>query len=125
MDLTGGKLKVSYADGTFDEVAMTSDMVTGFNPKKGGEQTLTVTYGSFAGTFTVTIRSMYGDLNNDQTVETQDLALLKKLLAGLISKDEVAPGADCNGDGEIDTNDLAILKKFLAGIEGAELGPKG
>ncbi len=66
----------------------------------------------------------YGDVNGDTIIDSTDLALLKKRLAGLVGKDEVHPGADCNGNGNIDTDDLAILKKYLAGIPETILGPK-
>ncbi len=57
-----------------------------------------------------------GDCNGDGSLDTADLVLLKKRLAGLISVDTDA-GYDCNLDGSVDTIDLTILKRSLAGLD--------
>ena len=58
-----------------------------------------------------------GDINGDGTVDVVDLALLKKIVAGLITLDtEIPITVDVNGDKKIDVVDLAVLKKLVAGL---------
>jgi hypothetical protein len=66
-----------------------------------------------------TNNAIYGDVNGDGKVKTNDLTRLKKYLAG-VSVDIDQVGADANGDGKVKTNDLTRLKKYLAGS--AQLG---
>ncbi|MBQ8752062.1 MAG: bacterial Ig-like domain-containing protein, partial [Clostridia bacterium] len=56
LDVTGGVLKVSYSDGSTENVDITAAMVTGFDADTAGEQTLTVTYGEKAVTYAVTVK---------------------------------------------------------------------
>ena len=55
LDVTGGKIKVTYTDKTTEDIDMTADMVSGFDSTRGGKQTLTVTYGEKTTTFEVEI----------------------------------------------------------------------
>ncbi len=55
LDLTGGKIKVVYSNGTEETVDLTADMVEGFSSEKAGVCTLTVTYEGKTATFDVTI----------------------------------------------------------------------
>ena len=55
LDLTGGSVTVSYSDGTFQTVAMTAEMVSGFNNTAAFTQTLTVAYEGFEAYFDVTV----------------------------------------------------------------------
>ena len=55
LDLTGGKIKVTYEDGKTDTVDITSDMVSGFDSTVEGDKTVIVTYGGFTDTFMVTV----------------------------------------------------------------------
>ncbi|MBR2043860.1 MAG: leucine-rich repeat protein [Clostridia bacterium] len=58
-----------------------------------------------------------GDVNDDEKVDTTDLAVLKLNLAGLGELNEKGKlGADLNKDGNVDTTDLATLKLLLAGV---------
>jgi len=45
LDVTGGRLTLTYNNGTTAVIDMTASMVTGFDNTKVGNQTLTVTYG--------------------------------------------------------------------------------
>ena len=57
-----------------------------------------------------------GDINDDATVDTSDLALMKLHLAGARTLDETGELAgDIDANGEVDTSDLALLKLHLAG----------
>lgn len=54
-DVTGGRIRVVYNNGTSDELDMTEAMVTGFDNTVAGIQTLTVTYSGKTATFQVEI----------------------------------------------------------------------
>ena len=55
LDTTGGKLTLTYNNGTTEVIDLTFDMVTGFDNTKIGKQTLTVTYSGKTTTFEVEI----------------------------------------------------------------------
>ena len=59
LDVTGGKLTVTFSDSTTAEVELKAEMVSGFDADKVGEQTLTVTYKAgdvtLTATFSVTV----------------------------------------------------------------------
>ena len=55
LDLTGAELTAFCDDGSTETVAITSDMVSGYDPYKIGQQPLTVTYGGRTTTFVVTV----------------------------------------------------------------------
>lgn len=79
LDLTGGKLTVSYEDGrTPEEVTLTADMVSGFDSTTAGDKTITVTYSGLTTTFTVKVSEKPvenpddgkdDDKNNDWKIE--------------------------------------------------------
>lgn len=54
IDLTGAKLTLTFNNGTTKVVDLTSAMISGFDPKKAGKQTITVTYVEDGETFTFT-----------------------------------------------------------------------
>lgn len=45
LDITGGTIEVTRANGDKEIIPMTKEMITGFNPNQPGKQQLTVTYG--------------------------------------------------------------------------------
>ena len=55
-----------------------------------------------------------GDLNEDDEVDTRDIALLRKVLIGVANSNR----ADVNGNGKINITDLISLKKVLAAANG-------
>ena len=59
LDVTGGKLTVTFSDNTTKEVDLKAEMVSGFDADKVGEQKLTVTYKvdnvTLTATFSVTV----------------------------------------------------------------------
>ena len=55
LDVTGGKLKLTYNNGTTEVIDLTIDMVSGYDNTKVGPQTLTVTYKGKITTFEVEI----------------------------------------------------------------------
>lgn len=56
LDVAGGKLTLFYSDGTTAELDMTEDMVTGFDNTAVGDQELTIAYGGFTTSLTVTVQ---------------------------------------------------------------------
>ena len=56
LDVTGGKLTLTYSSGDTREIDLTADMVSGFDSEKTGEQTLTVAYGGKTTNYTVTVK---------------------------------------------------------------------
>ena len=55
LDITGGKLLVTYKDGSTSTVDITAEMITGFDNTTVGTNTVTVTYGGKTTTFDVQI----------------------------------------------------------------------
>ncbi len=55
LDLTGGTIEIEKGSGAKEVIPMTSSMVSGYNPKQLGNQTLTVTYGKFTQEFIVRV----------------------------------------------------------------------
>lgn len=55
LDLIGGELLVTYADGSTDTVSVTADMISGYDKDKIGEQSVTVHYGEKSVTFTISV----------------------------------------------------------------------
>ena len=55
---SGGTLKVSYSDGTEENVTITSDMLSGFDTQTPGEKQVTVTYEGKSATFTITVKEV-------------------------------------------------------------------
>jgi hypothetical protein len=69
LDVTGGVVQLTYDVGGNQTIPMTKEMVSGFNNMLPGTQTLTVSYGGFTTTFTVTItKPTVTFLNYDGTV---------------------------------------------------------
>ena len=58
LDVTGGKLTVSYENGTSREVPLTTAMVSGYDRYTLGRQNLTVTYNNLTVTFDVNVISV-------------------------------------------------------------------
>lgn len=62
LDTTGAAITVLYSNDTNEQESVTAEMVTGYNAEQAGEQTLTVTYGEFSATFTVTVAARIPEL---------------------------------------------------------------
>ncbi len=58
LDLTGGRLTVTYKSGETEEIDLTTEMVSGFDYEKSGVQTITVTYGGKTATFDINVKNM-------------------------------------------------------------------
>ena len=57
LDVTGGKIEVTYASGEKKTVDMTKEMITGFDSTEAGEATLTVTYEGFSAQFDIEVKA--------------------------------------------------------------------
>ena len=69
LDVAGGKLTLNYNTGISEIIDLTSDMVSGFDNNKEGNQVLTVTYGNKTTTFEVTVLHVHnsdGDWHFDE-----------------------------------------------------------
>ena len=55
LDVSGGKLTLTYNNGTSEEIDLTADMVSGFDNTKVGKQTLTIAYGGKVATFEISV----------------------------------------------------------------------
>ena len=55
LDLSGGKVKVFYDNGTSEEISLTDDMISGYDTSLVGKQTITVTYKGETTTFDVNV----------------------------------------------------------------------
>ena len=64
LNVSGGKLQISYNNGTREIIDLTESMVSGFDGTKLGGQTLTVTYGGKTCTFMVCVISGNPEANN-------------------------------------------------------------
>ena len=72
LNLTGGKIIVSYADGTYNTITMTEDMISGFNTNTAGQKTVTVTYEGFTDSFTINVSSYSSGSSSDSNSESDN-----------------------------------------------------
>ncbi len=99
LDLTGMEITVFYSDDTTETMAVTSDMVSGYNPQQLGTQALLVTYESKTTTFVVTVNEpvVLESIQLDTTAATVEYIVGDELdLTGLVvtatySDDSTAP----------------------------------
>jgi len=67
---------------------------------------------------------LYGDINNDKTVNSTDVTYLKRFLLKQINSLPNQKAADVNLDGNINSTDLVILKRYvLRGISKLPYAP--
>ena len=66
----------------------------------------------------------YGDLNCDGLVNTKDITLLRRHLAGGWGAEIVEERADINSDGVVNAKDVTLLRRYLAGGWGISLPEK-
>ena len=57
LDLSGGKVKVFYDNGTSEEISLTDDMISGYDTSIVGKQTITVTYKGKTTTFEINVKA--------------------------------------------------------------------
>lgn len=114
LDVSGGVLNVYYNNKTSEQVPITTNMISGFDPSVTGKQVLTVTYQGCKEYFTIernsiaTPQAPSGDFNGDNTETNADvIALMWHVLFPI--EHPVAINADINHDGSVDNNDVIVL----------------
>ena len=94
--------------------------VTGYDPKKLGEQTIVVSYNDYKDTFVVNVSEadeteLYGDLDGNGTRDIFDLMLLNKYINGTTEFDESREYlTDVNLDGYTDIRDVEALSLIVS-----------
>lgn len=71
LELTGGALEVIKESGATKTVKLTKDMVLGYNPKKLGQQKITVTYEGFKNEFYVNVEDYVSKLNIEKPTKLE------------------------------------------------------
>ena len=118
--LDGISLKIHYNNGTDEEIAITADMISEYEPDMLGEQKITVTYQGQTDKFTVLVKEITpdivkGDTNGDGVVEIRDAIEIFRYLASKISLDgDAATAADADGDGDVTIKDAIYIFRYLA-----------
>ena len=72
LNLTGGTIIVSYADGTFATLDMTESMISGFNTNTAGQKEITVSYGGYSDHFTITVTGSSSNSGDDYEYNEED-----------------------------------------------------
>ena len=57
----------------------------------------------------------YGDLDGDGVINTTDVVLLRRYIAGGYGVEISEKAADLNGDGILNTTDVVLLRRYIAG----------
>ena len=117
LDLTGGKVIVSYNDDTSEEIDLTSDMISGYDKDHLGKQTIIVTYQGKTATFEVEV------IKKEAT---------KIELVTLPDKVEYIRGQKLDPDGarikvtynDGDTKLIDVTEKMCSGFDSSSLGQK-
>lgn len=65
--------------------------------------------------------SVPGDLNADGTINSTDVILLRRYIAGGYGVSINEKAADVNDDGKINSSDVILIRRFIAGGYGVEL----
>ncbi len=120
LDASGIKIALNT---TLNGTAQTFDIADiGYSPSYtydfAASPTVTVSYCGYTATFDVTLKKFIpGDANNSGSVDTNDIVLLRKYVAGLVSSDDInVEACDLDGVAGITTTDLVVLRKILAGL---------
>ena len=108
-----------WMDGTYEEIDVTPDMVSGFDNTRSGWHTLTVTCPYPIGdelTYEVyVIGYILGDVNGDYRVDISDATAIQRHLAEIDILDGAKLlAADVDRDGEVNISDATHLQMFLA-----------
>ena len=126
LDLTGGKLVVTYEDGTTKVIDLDSDEVTvvGYDPTEIGDQTLTIIYEDKETSFDVTV------IENKLVFEDKTVTEAYSESSQTVEIDEASEGtgeyvytekSETNQDGT-NTNYISILGATITVAEGTPAG---
>ncbi|HEY9060184.1 MAG TPA: cohesin domain-containing protein [Pseudobacteroides sp.] len=61
-------------------------------------------------------QALWGDVDGDGNFDSDDYALMRQCLLGMISKNTVPATADVDGDGKLTSDDYAYMKRHLLGM---------
>lgn len=64
-----------------------------------------------------------GDTNDDDIINTTDVVLLRRYIAGGYNVTIVENAGDVNADGNLNTTDVVYIRRYIAGGYGVELKP--
>jgi hypothetical protein len=114
LDLSGGMLTVHYDDASTKQIAITADMVSGYDPSVSGKQVLTVTYAGCKEYFTIentaapAPSALPGDMDGDDNLTNDDVVALR----WHVLCPELYPltaDTDLNKDGVLTNEDVVAL----------------
>ena len=118
LDVTGGKIRLIYNDKTTEEIDMTKEMVSGFDNREVGLQTLTVTYKEKTATFGITIVKkelekieIIAEPNKKTYIQNSEELDIKGGKIRLTYNDET-------------TEEIDMAKEMVTGFDNTEPGPK-
>ncbi|KNY27012.1 cohesin domain-containing protein [Pseudobacteroides cellulosolvens] len=77
---------------------------------------VSLSLGSLALVTTASSQVLWGDVDGDGNFNSNDYALMRQCLLGMISKESVAATADVDGDGKLTSDDYAYMKRHLLGM---------
>jgi len=123
LDLTGGKISVTFEDGVKAVFLMDKSSVTGFDTSTAGNKTLTLTAFGLSVSFDITVIEttvgiMIGDITGDGAINGKDAFEICCIVAGRYSIEEGSTklyAADIDGDGSISGKDANLLRRIVAG----------
>ena len=118
LDVTGGRIKAYFDDETESEINMTKEMVTGFNNKQVGEQTLTVTFGGKTATYEVEV------INKVITkIEMKELPAKTEYIQNY--EELNISGAKLKVTyNDSYTDEINVLEEMVSGYNNTKVGPK-
>ena len=118
LDLTDGKIKVIYDNGSYDEVTIKLSMISGYENNKLGNQNISVSYGEFTTQFTVNVI--------EKVVTKLELISLPNKLSYAIGQELNVEGAMLQAeynDGEVKDN-IVVTNDMCSGFDSSSLGTK-
>lgn len=118
LDLTDGKIKVIYDNGSYDEVTIKLSMISGYENNKLGNQNISVSYGEFTTQFTVNVI--------EKVVTKLELISLPNKLSYVIGQELNVEGAMLQAeynDGEVKDN-IVVTNDMCSGFDSSSLGTK-
>lgn len=77
---------------------------------------LSLSLGSVALISSAESQLIWGDVDGDGNFNSNDYALMRQCLLGMISKESLAATADVDGDGRLTSDDYAYMKRHLLGM---------
>ena len=116
LDVTGGKIKITYSDTSTDIINITNDMVSGFDNSKLGNQTLTVTYGGKTTTYTIQVNAKQISKIEMETVPTKTTYIQS------YEKLDVTGGKIKVIYNDTSTEMIKLIENMVSGFDNSKLG---